>query len=268
MRCLTVRLINNIIPVVWYTGYVDAVYICRGGDNEELRYSIRSTEKNLPVSRIVVVGEPPSWYIGAAIHVKQLSQQKYVNAQNNLKAIASSSFISNEFVLMNDDFYTISEITSIPNYNGGSLRSKVERYMQQAPYSPYTKKLSNTYRYLVKTGISNPIDYELHVPMIMAKNGLARSIYPNILWRSVYGNRFNSLGDTINDVKVYSSSHLVDKSYDFRNGSLPFLSSEDASFEMLKHEVLGDMFSEPSSVELGGIPRHISFGAMNAGEGP
>lgn len=235
---------------------MDAVWICRSGENEELRYSIRSAEKNLPISNIIVVGSPPEWYTGKSILVPELRNQKYTNAQNNLKAITSSKMISDNFILMNDDFYTIKKIEILPNYNGGSLRQKVERYVKQAPYSTYTRKLMATYRFLIRSGIQNPIDYELHVPMQMDKNGLSKSIYPNLLWRSMYGNRYKNAGHTISDVKVYESKHLVDRSYDFKNGNLPFISSEDASFNLLKSYILGDMFSSPSSVEYSFNPSH------------
>lgn len=228
---------------------MDAVYICRGGENEELRYSIRSTLANLPVSNVVVVGEIPSWYIGPRVLVPQISQQKYRNAVNNLRTICNTPWISNDFLLMNDDFYTVTKIDDVPNYNGGSLRKKVETYTRMAPYSSYTKKLAATYRFLVRDGFPDPIDYELHVPMHMNKHGLSQCIYPNILWRSVYGNRYLAPGESINDVKVYNSPHLVDRSYDYRSGTLPFLSSEDSSFETLKNDILHHRFPSPSTLE-------------------
>lgn len=234
---------------------MDAVYICRGGENEELRYSIRSALQNLPVSNIVVVGEPPNWYTGQAIHVPQLSQQKYKNAVNNLKTICNTSSISKEFVLMNDDFYTIKKLETIPNYNGGSLRQKVETYNKLAPYSSYTKKLAATYRFLIRSGFEDPLDYELHVPMKMTKSGLNQSLHSNILWRSVYGNKYLQPGEMIQDVKFYNSPHLVDRSYDYKNGHLPFLSSEDNSFEILKRDLLSTKFPYPSSLE--SVPNHL-----------
>ena len=88
---------------------MDLVYICRSGDNEELRYSIRSMVANVPHDNLWVVGGKPSWYIGKHIPVKQ-SDDKYDNARNNLKAIVESSEISDRFILVNDDFYVTKPI--------------------------------------------------------------------------------------------------------------------------------------------------------------
>jgi len=232
---------------------MDYVYICRSGDNEELRYSLRSTMENLPEANVWVVGDPPDWYTGNKILVKQLPKAKYRNAVTNLKTICTSSKIKNSFVLMNDDFFTVQKIDEIPNYNGGLLRDRVETYTRLAPYSEYTKRLNATYRYLIKRGIKDPLDYELHVPMTMDKSGLSKSIYPHVLWRSIYGNQFKEAGISINDVKVYNSNNLVDKHYDLRKTNLPFLSSEDRSFEILKEDILDTMFPNPSPLELPGF---------------
>jgi hypothetical protein len=228
---------------------MDAVYISRGGSNEELRYSIRSTLQNLPVSNIIIVGEAPDWYQGRKVHVPQKPDLKYLNAMNNLRAICRTKWISNEFVLMNDDFYTIKKLETIPNYNGGLLIDKVSKYNELAPYSSYTRKLTQTYRVLKRNGVSEPLDYEMHMPMQMTKSGLKKSIYPGIFWRSLYGNTYLKPGETVNDVKVYNSHHAVDKSYDYKNGDLPFLSSEDSSFSMLKKDLLREMFPDPCKLE-------------------
>ena len=53
------------------------VYICKDGENEELRYSIRSVLKNTKDAVIWVVGGKPNWYIGNYIKVIQ-DQNKYV----------------------------------------------------------------------------------------------------------------------------------------------------------------------------------------------
>jgi hypothetical protein len=81
---------------------MDFVYICKPGDNEELRYSIRSVLYSFPDARIYVVGGKPKWYSGNYIFVDQ-KHHKYANAINNLQAICDSNDILEEFLLMNDD---------------------------------------------------------------------------------------------------------------------------------------------------------------------
>ena len=87
----------------------DFVYICKSGENHELKYSIRSVIKYFPNANIWVVGGKPNWYIGNYIELKQ-SGAKYKNAYENLKLISNSDQISNDFYLMNDDFYIIKDI--------------------------------------------------------------------------------------------------------------------------------------------------------------
>lgn len=96
------------------------VYVCRDGENEELRYSIRSVLSSFPEAKIWVVGGKPSWYIGNYIEVKQ-SQSKYGNVLNNLKSICNSELIEESFVFMNDDFFIVNKIDTIDIFHGGKI---------------------------------------------------------------------------------------------------------------------------------------------------
>ena len=92
---------------------MDIVYICRDGDNEELRYSIRSAVKNLPHDNLWVVGGKPDWYSGPYIEVPQ-DKAYYRNARTNIRTIIKSNKISNTFILMNDDFFIMNKVDSLP----------------------------------------------------------------------------------------------------------------------------------------------------------
>lgn len=227
---------------------VDYVYICRDGDNEELRYSIRSVVANMPPGKIWVVGGKPNWYTGNHIPVKQ-DAVKNRNARNNLKAICSSREISENFVLMNDDFFVVKPVKTIKHYHGGLLSEKIDLYQDLQPTSSYTRSLENTHRRLLKLGIENPLDYELHVPMPMTKANLRVALRGEVLWRSTYGNIFHVLGKKITDVKVYTSSPLLRKSYDYSDLKYDYLSSDDDSFEILLQDILLEMFPEPTACE-------------------
>lgn len=227
---------------------MDYVYICKSGENEELRYSIRSVIQNMPKGKIWVVGGKPDWYVGNHIPVKQ-NFQKYKNARNNLAAICESKEISNKFVLMNDDFFVVKPVKRVKYYHGGFLQDKVYQYEDLQPTSSYTRILQNTNKRLLRLGIEKPLDYELHVPMPMYKDKLEVALRGNTLWRSNYGNIFNVGGTKIKDVKVYSSSALMRKSYDFNSLIYDYISSNQDSFEKVKSEVLEKMFSEKSIYE-------------------
>ena len=222
---------------------MDFVYICKDGDNEELRYSIRSVMASFPNAKVWLVGGRPSWYTGDFIFIQQRSA-KYINAVNNLKAICASEDISEEFVLMNDDFYIIKPIDSVETFHGGLLLDKINLYKKISQKSGYIFKLEKTFDKLRDLGLKSPLDYELHLPMIMEKKKLKITLKhgSDFLWRSMYGNLFNVGGVQIEDVKVYTEGPLTAKSYQIKNKEHRYLSSTDTSFIMLYDNILKDLF--------------------------
>ena len=229
---------------------MDFVYICKDGPNEELRYSIRSIYQSFPESEIWVVGGKPDWYIGNYIKVEQ-NLSKYKNAAKNLMAICNSNEISNPFVLMNDDFYIIKKIDKILDFHGGSLLEKSRFYERLSGGNNYVRKLFATHKKIKSIGIEDPLDYELHVPMIMEKEKLKEVLKDGdqFLWRSVYGNKFNVGGIQMEDVKVYSKGPLVLKSYNLNKDNHTYLSSADSSFNLILQSILKPQFSEKTKYE-------------------
>jgi len=228
---------------------MDFVYICRDGDNEELRYSIRSVIHSFPESNIWVVGGKPKWYSGNHIEVKQDSF-KYKNAVNNLIAICNSEKISDKFILMNDDFFIIKKISNIGVFHGGLLSKKIEEYQILSRSSNYINKLIMTDRKLKKHRIENALDYELHVPMVMQKAALADILlkYPQYLWRSMYGNLVNVGGIEIKDVKIHKTRNSRMSLKDISEDS-SFLSTADDSFKFVLENGLQQMFSSKTRFE-------------------
>jgi hypothetical protein len=228
---------------------MDIVYICRDGDNEELRYSIRSVVKNLSHDKIWVVGGKPDWYTGNYIKVNQ-SRSKYINARNNLKAICNEAQISDSFVLMNDDFYIINRVSSIPYMYAGTLSDRIKEREELFTGNSYTNLLRQTLGSLLSKRKTVILDYELHVPMIMEKNKLKKVLMFSGLWRSVYGNIFNVGGIKIKDVKVYEKTNkFYANGYDINNLKYDYLSSSDESFEELKKLILDKRFKIKSDYE-------------------
>ena len=229
---------------------MDLVYICRDGENEELRYSIRSAVKNLPHDKIWVVGGKPDWYTGNYIKVDQ-GRAKYTNARNSLKAICDSEEISESFILMNDDFYIINKVESVPYMYAGTLDDKIKQREDIFNGNTYTTLLRNTLGYLSRKKINVALDYELHVPMVMEKRRLSKVLKLSGLWRSVYGNVFNVGGVKIRDVKVYDKKDkFYINSYDINNLELDYLSSNDDSFETVKTLILEERFPFKTTYEV------------------
>jgi hypothetical protein len=226
---------------------MDYVYICKHGDNEELKYSIRSVVKNLPTGKIWVVGGKPEWYSGNYILVPDFSG-KFANIKTCLETIINTAEISEDFILMNDDFFITKKQDSLPIFHGGPLSDKINRYKELRPGSRYAALLSKTYAELERMGYKEPLDYDIHVPMPMNKTVL-RNIFRRITFlRSGYGNVASIGGRQIVDVKVYQNKPDAMPSYDYLNDQLGFLSSEDSSFsEMISF--LSSEFPDKSKYE-------------------
>jgi stress response protein SCP2 len=221
---------------------MDYVYICRNGKNEELRYSIRSLEKNMPNGNIFVIGYRPDWYIGNFIKVEDISS-KFDNIKNCISVIKDTPKISDDFILMNDDFFALKPIEKIKIFHGGGLEDKINRYKENRMSPKYIRLLELTNKQLKRNGIDNPIDYDIHVPMPMNKEKLKSSIDIAYFPRSAYGNVNSIGGEKIIDVKIYKNA--VKKNIE----DYSFISTEDQSFFDLKNKVLRDMFSKHSSIE-------------------
>ena len=225
------------------------VYICRPGENEELRYSIRSVLKFFPEAKIWVFGEPPEWYDGDYVKIKQ-DQDKYTNAYKNLQAIATANFLPKNIVIMNDDFYIIRKLDTIGYFYEGTLEDKDNLYYDSYPQSSYTRKITNTLARLKKRGVEVPLSYELHVPFPVDRTKLSRiASSGNYLWRSLYGNTFKVGGEKMEDVKVYNNTRMNFKNHDMKKSRSPFLSSDDKSFDSVKKEKLEKLFKDKTDLE-------------------
>lgn len=226
---------------------MDIVYICRDGDNEELRYSIRSVVKNLKHDNIWVVGGKPDWYIGNHIPVYQNSR-KYDNARKNLKVVSLSDEISENFILMNDDFFIMKPMEHVEIWHGGSLWDKSERRMQLEPYSTYGKYLRETYKTIKHLGIDEPLDYELHTPLPTTKTSIAEALKHEGLWRSISANVSGIGGDQHEDVKLYTPGSLLHKSINNLD-HMTYMSCDDRSFNILLNSHLLSAFPNKTKYE-------------------
>jgi hypothetical protein len=98
-------------------------------------------------------------------------------------------------------------------------------------------------------GITDPLNYELHIPMVMNRQLLKSLLkYKNSLWRSLYGNVYNVAGSEMEDVKVYAPNEAR-KGFDYKQKDIVFLSSTDIYFDPIKKELLNKKFPSPSIYE-------------------
>jgi hypothetical protein len=190
----------------------DLVYFLGRGspwDNNELRYSLRSAHANLPHRKVVVVGERPAWLTGV-IHVPAPDRWE-VKVRNTLAKLALAVQVpelSEEFVLMNDDFFTLRPVDRLPSYCLGTMEHQVS--LGVPGDLEYRRLFEQGLAMLKKIGVAVPLNYETHHPLPMDKQGVrnmldlhggAGSAYP---FRSVYSNMHRAHLDVelTRDVKV------------------------------------------------------------------
>jgi hypothetical protein len=218
---------------------MDFVYICRSGENEELRYSIRSVLASFPDANIWVVGGKPDWYGGNFVEVEQ-TLDKLENARWNMRYITYTPQINEQFILMNDDFFIMKKIDFIDTYCNGYLIDLIEEKVRNRESMGYVRQLNETYKELKWNGFEDPKNFELHVPMPMEKSKLVDVLDEYTLWRSGYGNTYEEFAFEMEDVKIRPSVERIEGE---------FASTEEAWFHELLPR-LQELYPNPSPLEL------------------
>lgn len=151
---------------------MDLVYIVKEDENnEELRYSLRSIEKFVKCDKIWIVGYKPSWVQNVEyIHTEQ-NQGKWKNSVNNIMAACNNKDISDDFVLMNDDFFAMRQINDLEkscNVALGTLDQAISKYINHR--AGWFDAFKEGYELLEQLGTEKPYyNYESHSPIIINK---------------------------------------------------------------------------------------------------
>lgn len=90
--------------------------------DNELRYSLRSLHLHVPHARVVVVGARPPW-LRNVVHIPARDRHRFpsLNTMEKLVTALRSGEVGERFILMNDDFFFLSDFEELPVYHGGSL---------------------------------------------------------------------------------------------------------------------------------------------------
>lgn len=192
----------------------DVVYILgkgsRWGDGE-IRYSLRSVEKFFPHKNVIVVGERPAWLFGIR-HVKKddTHSNPLKNGIDKIEAAVYSKLVTDPFVLMNDDFFFLKPVEEIKPFHRGKLKATIAAHLSKAGY--YYKALVHTLELLQDIGIDDPIDYEVHYPVLFEKEKVLNTlaVFPGgLLLRTLYGNLFKVGGEFRADHKFNSTEIMT-----------------------------------------------------------
>lgn len=232
---------------------MDIVYIYKATEtNDELRYSLRTVEKNFPHDRVIIHGECPGDIVpDIFIPFKQIGQGKWQKTGGALKDICSRNEISDDFVLFNDDFFIMHPANDFGYFYTGELIDRINTIEKRnnGHANAYTTNLRITMNRLIIDGLTCKCYDAMHRPMMFNKERALITFeeYPNVpMFQTVYGNRWNVGGVLVGNCKIKDIHEEPDP-------VAVYLSTSNGSFERGKvGEYIREMFPERSRFEADG----------------
>jgi hypothetical protein len=205
----------------------------RPPSEDELRYTLRGI-MNIPHRKVVIAGDK-SYVAKDILHIpkirRSVQNNRYIDAEQNVVNACTHPEVSENFILMADDIFIMEKMDTIPNWYMDTLMNEYNRRMKISPNKRYVRAYKATHDYLTAKGVTNPVDYNLHTPMVMNKTkrlviSELRHLYLRnnqvLLSRSLYGNIFKLGGEMHKDVKYIGKDDNFEK--------YPILSTLDTSF--------------------------------------
>lgn len=152
---------------------MDLVYFVKHSDvNEDLRYSLRSIDKFVPFDNVWIVGYKPTWVQNVKYLPVPQTGTKHQNQTNNLLALCKCEEISDDFVLMNDDFFAIKPVRDLEESVEiclGSLDKAVQEHNKSV--GKWHKAFKHVYQLLESMGVEKPYyNFESHTPLKMNRH--------------------------------------------------------------------------------------------------
>ena len=221
----------------------DIVYILRTDPrfykNDDIKYSLRSLDKNFKgKGKVFIIGGRPNWInVNTVTHIyaEDKERNKLVNVINKILIACKDKRISEDFILMNDDFLFLKETNDIKSYNIGTIEEMKRNHRTKGGY--YYKAICDTLEILQSKNMST-ISYEAHYPIVINKNNFIKTIKETgkiaYLFRSFYGNRYIKESKKIKDFKVFNHNQF------FKGKEREFMSLSD---EIEKYPSIKEWYS-------------------------
>lgn len=226
----------------------DIVYILKPDiEPDELRYSLRSVEKNFPYRKVWFVGgKPDGIEPDIMLEHKQTGASKWELIRSSMFKVVQEPDLTDEFFLFNDDFFVMKPFKGkFVNFVDKTLEWRVEDLRKIHPWlNPYGRTVYKANEELKSLGIKEPKNFEVHMPMLFKKelvtDALVKCSSPQM--RSVYGNITKCEWVQHDDMKVYDLESAPEDA--------DFLSTNDNTFRDGKvGEMIRGVFSNPSRWE-------------------
>lgn len=187
-----------------HTAGLDVVYLVRRGDtNIELRHSLRSVAAHLDHNAVFVAGHKPPWVRAPWLKTEQQTEAgaKYANTRLNLRAALRAELLTEDVVIMNDDFYVMAPVSTIDTMHRGDLAELIQL---NGTAGSYWQAQQDTLELLHHAGYDRPLAFNVHAPIVVNRRHLADVLdmidelalemdldaqrAAAISWRTMYGN--------------------------------------------------------------------------------
>ena len=231
------------------SGKYDIVYMLKESPvNEELRYSLRSVDENMPYRRVWFAGGKPNGIEpDCYMKLKQDAPSKWQNVRNMLVEICKNNDITEDFWLFNDDFFILKPFDEdTPQFYYGTLREQIERCSRKGGRYDYVIRLEHLVETLEQDGLPT-LNYSVHKPILVNRKRALEVLekYPDEpMFRALYGNYWNIRGIDEVDCKI----RRLDKQ--FKNDR-KMVSTQDDSFKQgLVGRQIRDRFKYKSRFEV------------------
>lgn len=171
---LCIQNLKNKINCLCEEKLPDLVYIVKEDENnEDLRYSLRSVDKFVPHNKVWIIGYKPSWIYNVNYLPVAQKDTKWKNSVNNILTACKCDDISDNFILMNDDFFAIKPIKNIfesINVSLGLLENMIEKQKAKKFATNWGKAFIYIGDLLREIGLDGPYyNYESHTPFLINK---------------------------------------------------------------------------------------------------
>jgi pyruvyltransferase len=177
---------------------------------EILRYSIRSVEKNLNYRDIYIVGKKPSFLNQECREIRvndRAVSNRFLNISEKLMAIINDPRVSENFIIMNDDFYILEKFKTIPYYYIGNISTYQKQLSEAFTGSHWKKILTQQLDMFPKGKMFTP-----HFPIVYNKKKLKELLKIEKMrescMRSWYCNYYKVKGVKVIDKKIHKKDHL------------------------------------------------------------
>ena len=202
---------------------LDIVYFVKDGiKNEELRYSLRSVDLNMPHKRVWIFGGCPLNIVpDVRVKVAQTGRTKWDRVRNMYRMVCENKEITDNFIMFHDDFFVMQPTDHLTPLYRCTLDEHIKLLEPSKP-TPYSRLLRGC-RDAIKGDVA--LSYELHTPFIFNKKNLLNVLntFPNLhAVRTMYGNLYYAgQSDKHRDVKIFN----IHPDFDYKNSQ--FLSTDD-----------------------------------------